>query len=108
MPERGREIITPLIHLGDVIRIRFVRDRRRAVRFTVQYEALVDEVGAPIVRYDTAHGFAHRDVLDWDGTTRHTKPMTGHTTYAEAMDSAIADIASNWERYRYEFIRKQT
>jgi len=107
MPEQERDIIVSLGHLGDVLRIRFVKDRGKVIRFTVQYEALVDEVGVPIVRYDTAHGAAHRDMLDWDGTTRHTDSMSGHTNYAEAMDSAIADIESNWERYRFEFFRRR-
>jgi hypothetical protein len=28
-----------------------------------------------VVRYDTAHGFAHRDILDPDGQTVRWEPM---------------------------------
>ena len=44
-----------------------VRVRGRIVFFRVQLETLVGKTWMPVVRYDTAHGFAHRDLLDKRG-----------------------------------------
>jgi hypothetical protein len=107
MPERERDIEIPLSHLGDALRVRFVLIDGRVAWFTVQFEALVDEIVTPVVHYDTVHGHAHRDILDWDGSTRHTDPMTGHEDYAATMDAAIQDLESNWERYRFDFLRRR-
>lgn len=107
MPEREREIEILLSHLGDALRIRFVRNGGRVDRFTVQYETQVEDEIVPVVRYDTAHGYAHRDMLNWDGSTRHSDSMSGHIDYAAAMDAAILDLETNWERYRYDFLRRR-
>ncbi|HJZ23223.1 MAG TPA: hypothetical protein VJ201_02100 [Candidatus Babeliales bacterium] len=37
--------------------------------FVVQCEALISEQWQPIIRYDTAHGFAHKDIMKADGKT---------------------------------------
>jgi hypothetical protein len=78
------------------------------VHFTVQYETEVNDELKPVVRYDTAHGFAHCDTLGWNGETIHWQPMHNRDTFAEAMTEAIADLTSNWERYRADFMRRRT
>ena len=50
--------------LVDWLRVRFLTDRGVVRRFTVQYEAVVDGTTYPVVRWDTAHGYVHRDTLD--------------------------------------------
>lgn len=40
-------------------RVRFELDRNRVIEFVVQLECLLNDQWTPIVRYDTAHGFAH-------------------------------------------------
>lgn len=57
----------PLPGTADSIRVRRTTERGQTLAFTVQYEPWVDGAHRPAVRYDTAHGFAHRDILDWDG-----------------------------------------
>ena len=44
-----------------------VRAKGRIVFFRIQLETLVGEKWMPVVRYDTAHGFVHRDLLDKRG-----------------------------------------
>ena len=46
------------------IRVHFVTERGRVTQIlVVQYEALINDKWYPVVRYDSAHGFFHRDLL---------------------------------------------
>ena len=47
----------------DRLRIRIETVKGEVKYFVVQYEALLKEEWIPIVRYDLAHGFFHRDVM---------------------------------------------
>ena len=40
----------------------------RVVRFRIQYEAFIGDKWHEIVRYDTAHGRPHKDLIHPDGT----------------------------------------
>ena len=73
------------------------------VRFTVQYETLVGDRWLPVVRYDCAHGVAHKDVLDVRG--REEKHLLGMCDLREAIAIADGDIQHNWERYKTRFLR---
>jgi hypothetical protein len=47
--------------LQDRLRVRATKNRGRIVSFVVQYEAFIHGRWRAIVRYDTAHRFAHRE-----------------------------------------------
>jgi hypothetical protein len=49
------------------VRVGFDTDQGQGVDFTVQLECWIEDRWRPAVRYDTAHGQAHRDTLDWEG-----------------------------------------
>jgi hypothetical protein len=51
-----------------------------------------------VVRYDTEHGYAHRDVMDEKGSKRKTPMFT--KDYNEALTFAEYDIKSNWRIYK--------
>jgi len=68
----------------------------------VQYETRVGGNWLPVVRYDTRHGFAHRDVLDSKGNKRKT-PIFARS-YNEALTYAEYDIRSNWNLYKQRFM----
>ncbi len=108
MPEREEYFAIALNDFGDVIRVRLEKDRSALVGFTIQYEAVFDGDLRPVVRYDTAHGFAHRDHLLWDGSTHHWDRMAERATYRESLTEALSDIRNNWERYRSDFGRRRT
>lgn len=90
----------------DYLRVRLQIERGRVVRFTVQYEAVVGDQTYPVVRYDSAHGAAHRDTLDRAGRVVAKDWISG-TSYADVVTEAIADIKSNWQTYRDRFERRQ-
>lgn len=99
---------SPLNDFGDIMRVSFEKDGAKIVGFTVQYEMVFDGQLQPVVRYDTAHGFAHRDHLLKDGETQRWDRMAEQTSYRESLTEAMSDIRSNWERYRSDFIRRNT
>jgi len=56
-----------------------------------------------ITRYDTAHGFAHRDVLGINEGLRGKLPCPT-MNYNQAFDYAIRDIEQNAENYLADFL----
>lgn len=72
--------------------------------FVLQQELLIEGKWHPVIRYDTSHGYAHRDVLHPDGLLNKT-PLYVYD-YNEALTYAEADIKSNWELYRERYLRE--
>ena len=72
--------------------------------FVIQYEAKIDDEWRTIVRYDTAHGYPHKDVLHPDGA--ETKEYFPYYTSAEVMTLGQNDIRKNWQNYREQYVRE--
>jgi hypothetical protein len=49
----------------NALRVYFEVERGVVHSFVVQLECLWEGEWKPVVRYDTAHGFAHRDKIDF-------------------------------------------
>jgi hypothetical protein len=79
---------------NDRYRHSHARVKGNVVRFIVQYETKLEGKWFPVVRYDTRHGFAHRDVLDKKGNKRKTPIFVNN--FNEALTFAEYDIRSNW------------
>lgn len=92
--------------VADWLRVRFLVERGTVLRFTVQYEAVVEGTTFPVVRWDTAHGFVHRDTLDWEGRVVEKLPVAS-PSYNDAMTKAIVDIRSRWPTFREEFAARK-
>ncbi|MEW6358520.1 MAG: hypothetical protein AB1696_19455 [Planctomycetota bacterium] len=88
-----------VIRLGPDDRYRHLhnRVRRSIVSFRVQYETRIKDKWLPVVRYDTAHGYAHRDLLDPDGHA--TKTPLFNQDPNEALLFAENDLKANWIKY---------
>jgi hypothetical protein len=78
--------------------------RGRVTRFRIQYEALIGEAWHPIVRYDTAHGRPHKDVLHPGGAQDNVE-FRGYSR-EEVLTLGERDIRANWQRYRAECERE--
>jgi hypothetical protein len=88
-------------------RVIFEVERGKILKFVVQLESLGGDLWAPVVRYDTAHGVAHRDRYMADGAiSRHE--MLPVSEYNQALTFAIRDVRSNWEDWlrEYQELRK--
>lgn len=92
---------------GDVIRVRIVRTGKVMADFVAQYEAFIDGVYRPVLRYDGSHARPHRDILGWRGETVEKVWLPEGTSYNDALRLAIGDIRHNWERYRAGLLRRQ-
>lgn len=86
----------------DRYRHRHVRLKGLVLHFTIQYETILDGKWLPVVRYDTEHGFAHRDCYDKTGKKQKTPLFT--KDYNEALTFAEYDIKSNWKMYKASFL----
>ena len=72
----------------------------------VQYETTIGERRVPVVRYDTAHGYAHRDQMFRDREPIKTR-IGDRLTLDEALQFADEDVRLRWQTYRRQFMRNQ-
>ena len=92
--------------LQDRLRVRATKNRGRIVSFVVQYEAFIQRRWRAIVRYDTAHRFAHRDILHPDGSVE--KQPLNFPSLNLAFTFAVQDLKSLWRWYRYGYEKELT
>lgn len=85
----------------NALRVSFDIEQGLVVRFVVQLEGEFDNEWQAIVRYDTAHGFAHCDVLHPYDDTRKVSLETNN--YNEALTYAQIDLSNNWQNYRARY-----
>ena len=87
-------------------RLRFrIRTRKgKVIEFVVQLELYVDGSWKPVVRYDNAHDFAHRDVLDPKGNLVEKKTLK-LGTLDEVLEFAEQDLSDRFEWYTQRFLR---
>ena len=97
------KIIEYLVPLGEGARKRHYHesDKGKLAEFVVQLEILVDDHWDTVIRYDSAHGFAHIDRYYLDG--RKTKKDL-HLSFGEALALADEDIKENWKTYQKSFL----
>lgn len=95
-----------VIRLSDEDRYRHshIREKGAILFFRVQYEALVKGAWLPVVRYDSEHGYAHRDLLDKRG--RVTKTPLFNQDLNDALTFAESDLKANWVKYKKAFLEE--
>ena len=85
-------------------RVRHTRVGGNVTEFMVQYEVFVEGKWHEVVRYDTSHGYAHKDLIHADGrkekVTLFFKDLNICLTYAEN------DLRANWKNYRDKFLKE--
>ena len=84
--------------------MRHVRLRGQVIEFLVQYEVRIAGEWNPVVRYDTAHGFAHKDILHRTG--KADKEVLPFADYNLALIYAENDLRKNWKQYREAFLQE--
>jgi len=92
-----------LLDDDNALRVEFELEQGRVLRFAVQLECRFTEGGKlkPVIRYDTAHGFAHCDRLHPRDTP--AKSTMNTQDYNEVLTFAIDAIVNNWQAYRRRF-----
>jgi hypothetical protein len=96
-----------VVVLSDDCRIRHYHNRIKSqiLEFMVQLEISSKGKWKPVVRYDTAHDYAHRDIFHGDGKVEKIPLSFGD--YNSALTFAELDIRSNWELYRERFLKEE-
>jgi len=96
-----------ITYLGVDCRRRHYHQRigKWVIEFSTQLEILHEHQWRPILRYDTAHGFAHKDHISFAGEVKKTA-LDDIQNFNEALTFAENDIKSNWELYREHFLKE--
>lgn len=97
------EYVTPLGFDGRR-RTRHIRRGNNIIEFVVQYELKVNNKWHPVVRYDTVHGFAHKDILSYKGDVK--KEPLPFNDLNLALTFAEKDLKDNWQTYRISFLKE--
>lgn len=93
------------LDLENRVRVSFQAHQAKIKRFVIQYEILLEQEWQPVIRYDTAHGFAHADIYH---PGKKTQKVLMHTVdYNEALTMAQEDIKQHWEEYRQHYIQEK-
>lgn len=91
-----------LLDEGVRLRVRFVVESGVVLQFTVQLEWFSEDEWIGLIRYDTAHDFAHCDTMHpYQPTTKTRLPVA---EYGDALTFAIEDLSVNWQRYRRRYV----
>lgn len=85
----------------NAVRVKFELERDQVLRFLVQLECRFNGKWVPVVRYDTAHDFAHRDLLHPSGESAKTRLNV--RDFGEALTFALRDLNENWLNYRRRY-----
>ncbi len=92
-----------IIPLGEDARKRHYHEseKGKVTAFAVQLEVFVNKQWREVMRYDSAHGFAHIDQYYLDG--RKVKEDL-NLKLSEALTLADEDIKENWKAYQKAFL----
>jgi len=89
------------------LRFRIRTQRGRVTEFLVQLELLAEHNWKPVVRYDNAHDFPHRDVMDSKGN-QVEKKLLKLGTLDEILEYAEQDLSDRAEWYIERFLGKRS
>jgi hypothetical protein len=87
--------------LEDRLRVSASKQKGEIIKFVVQYEALIENHWQPIIRYDTSHGFAHKDILHYNG--EQEKQPLYFADFNMAFTYAIQELKISWKWYRMAY-----
>ncbi len=97
-----------ILNLSKTDRMRVKLDiyRGKLADIVLQYESWIEEKWIPIIRYDMAHGFFHRDEMNYKGE-EVTKTTLDFADLETAANFAEQDIKDKWEFYKERFLKSQ-
>ncbi len=85
-------------------RVRHTRSKDKVTEFMVQYEIFIRDKWHPVVRYDTSHGYTHKDLMHADGRKEKTNLL--FTDLNICLTYAESDLRANWKNYRKRFLKE--
>ena len=91
-------IVTLSHEQKDRLRVIAFKEKGRIIRFVAQYETFIKDEWQNVVRYDTAHGIAHKDIIHPDGSV--DKQPLHFNDFNSAFTFAVQDLKISWKWYR--------
>jgi len=85
----------------DRLRVTALKQKGEIIKFVVQYEAYIQNKWRHIIRYDTSHGFAHKDIIHYNGN-QEKQPLY-FPDFNTAFTYAIQELKISWKWYRMAF-----
>jgi len=92
------------LSVTDRLRIRFEMRKGKVTMLVVQYEVLIGNKWEPIVRYDTAHGYLHKDLYVAGQKERIKKERVPIADFNRGLTEAVEDLKRHWQKYRRRFM----
>jgi hypothetical protein len=89
------------------LRVQITTESGQVTTFMVQYETTVCVDTAPVVLFDTAHGFPHLDVLDRRGRVTEKVRLVDQPTLGAALTYALSEIDRTWRLRRDAFFEEE-
>jgi hypothetical protein len=86
------------------LRVRLKIQTGELLDVVFQYESFIVGNWHPIVRYDCAHGFFHRDIMKPNGDKE--KQAIEIPNLKDASKYAEQDLKDRWEWYREKYIKQ--
>ena len=86
------------------LRVYLKTQKQELIDVVYQYESFINNSWTPIIRYDCAHGFFHKDVLYPKGEKEKLE-MT-FDSLKSASQYAAQDIKDRWEWYKERYLKK--
>ena len=74
----------------------------KITKFVVQLEVKFESEWRNVIRYDCAHGYAHKDCYNIKG---QCKKINLYLNYEDALILADDDINDNWTIYKERFLK---
>ena len=101
-----RKEIEYIVPLSEDTQLRHIHThwKNKVTSFTVQLEIYIQQGWQPIVRYDTAHGFTHRDIVRADGIKEKTPLFI--SDFKEALTFSDKDLKTNWSIYKERYLKE--
>lgn len=93
-----RRYVIPMTRKDEVIVDMGFARPGQLTRASVHYRAQIGDEWHEVVRYDNAHGRAHRHQFWMEPPVR---PLADATTPTALIERAKADLRDNWLRYRH-------
>ena len=106
-PFKGSKEILIQVKWDARLRLRIFREKGRGITgFVSQLELFFKNKWTPVIRYDTAHGFVHKDVYSLLGKQKR-KERISIKNLKEAVKYADRDLRKNYEEYIEKFKRDE-
>lgn len=97
-------IVPPGKSVNDRLRISIKAFKGKVKYFMVQYEIFLNNEWIAVVRYDLAHGFFHRDVMNPKGEKE--KQVIVINNLEDALNYAQQDLKDRWEFYKDLYLKQ--